>query len=77
MDYVDDYTHDYDPVLVDSDYDQSFRGVSSPSYSAYDSEEGDLEMVEDLETLVTFMMVIDLETTLQIYQDLSNAECDL
>lgn len=33
MDYVDDYTHDYDPVLVDSDYDQSFRGVSSPSYS--------------------------------------------
>lgn len=34
-------------------------------------------MVEDLETLVTFMMVIVLKTTLQIYQDLSNAECDL
>lgn len=39
MDYVDDYTCDYDPVLMDSDDDQSSRGVSSSSYSAYDSEE--------------------------------------
>lgn len=75
MDYVDDYTHDYDPVLVDSDYDQSFRGVSSPSYSHMTARK---EIWKWLKTLrVTFMMVIVLKTTLQIYQDLSNAECDL
>ncbi|OJA16134.1 hypothetical protein AZE42_00087 [Rhizopogon vesiculosus] len=42
----DGYARESDP-MADSDDDQSSGSVSSPSYSAYDSEEGDLEMLED------------------------------
>jgi hypothetical protein len=65
----DDHARACESMLVDSD-DESYS-VSSPSYSAYDSEEGDLEMLEDFidssEHFYEDEMDIDFETTLQIY----------
>ncbi|OJA10421.1 hypothetical protein AZE42_03542 [Rhizopogon vesiculosus] len=70
--------HGPDSMLVDSD-DRSFGSVSSTSYSAYDSE-GDLEMLEVFDLSdgdSEDETAIDLETTLQIYRDILNADCDL
>jgi hypothetical protein len=67
-----------DSMSGDSDYasdDETFEDISSISYSAYDSEEGDLETVEypfdyyyDLE--LEDETNVDLETTLHIYQNI-------
>lgn len=75
----------YAQQTVDSDSDDgSFNSFSSPSHTVYDSDsdEGDSEMFEDFtrdsdasdsknET------AMDLDTTLQIYRDILNAESDL
>jgi hypothetical protein len=64
----DDHARACESMLVDSD-DESYS-VSSPSYSAYDSEEGDLEMLEDFtdpsEHFYEDEMDINFETTLQL-----------
>jgi hypothetical protein len=72
---------DVDSMSGDSDYcstgDETFESVSCVSYSAYDSEEGDLETVEyfpicyhDPERVLGDETDIDLETALQTYRDI-------
>ncbi|KAG1784089.1 hypothetical protein EV702DRAFT_1191094 [Suillus placidus] len=67
-------------IPPDSDYDsdETFESVSSVSYSAYDSEGGDLETGEyipfdyynDPERYLEDETNVDLETALQIYRDI-------
>ncbi|KAG1749864.1 uncharacterized protein EDB91DRAFT_1110029 [Suillus paluster] len=76
-----------DSISEDSDLDsddKTFRSVSSASYSAYDSEEGDLEtreydfpFVHDRESVSEPETTVDFEMLLQIYRDTLNTECDL
>ncbi|KAG2150145.1 hypothetical protein BD769DRAFT_1410721 [Suillus cothurnatus] len=72
---------DVDSMSGDSDYcstdDETFESVSCVSYSAYDSEEGDLETVEyfpicyhDPDRVLGDETDIDLETALQTYRDI-------
>lgn len=69
-----------DSMSEDSDYnsdDDTFESVSSVSYSAYDSEEGDLETVEyfpvcydDPDRGLEDEMSLDLKTVLHIYRNI-------
>lgn len=69
-----------DSMSGDSDYDsddETFESVSSVSYSAHDSEEGDLETIEylfvcsdDLEKSLENETNVDFEMTLDIYHNI-------